>query len=105
MESDVFNFCLFYLQVSLADCSYPYDVSAKIVNRNRKINRAMRANSVDQDLLHIPGPKLQKRARVVLKSGKILLRLDPSRRRRSSLEKKRKIEKGPEKSSYYDKLV
>ncbi len=35
----------------------------------------------------------------------ILLRLDPSRRRRSFLEKKRKIEEGPEKSAYYDKLV
>ncbi len=35
----------------------------------------------------------------------VLLRLDSSRRRRSFLEKKRKIEKGPEKSAYYDKLV
>ncbi len=35
----------------------------------------------------------------------ILLHLDPSSRRRSFLEKKRKIEKGPEKSAYYDKLV
>ncbi len=35
----------------------------------------------------------------------ILLRLDPSRRRRSFLEKKRKIQEGPEKSAYYDKLV
>ncbi len=40
-----------------------------------------------------------------LKKSKILLRLDPSRRRRSFLEKKRKIEKGTEKSAYYDKLV
>ncbi len=35
----------------------------------------------------------------------VLLRLDPSRRRRSFLEKKRKIEKGPEKSAYEDKRV
>ncbi len=35
----------------------------------------------------------------------ILLRLNPSRRRRFFLEKKRKIKKGPEKSAYYDKLV
>ncbi len=34
----------------------------------------------------------------------LLLRLDSSRRR-SFLQKKRKIEKGPEKSAYYDKLV
>ncbi len=39
------------------------------------------------------------------KVRRVLLRLDPSRRRRSFLEKKRKIEKGPGKSTYYDKLV
>ncbi len=33
---DIFNFCLFYLQVGLADCSCSYDVSTKIVNRNER---------------------------------------------------------------------
>ncbi len=30
------NFCLFYLQLGLVDCSVPNDVSAKTVNRNRR---------------------------------------------------------------------
>ncbi len=33
---EIFNFCLFYLQVGLADCSCPYDISTKIENRNKR---------------------------------------------------------------------
>ncbi len=60
----------------------------QVLNQNPEIN------GVTNLLIHDVGDFIMK----------ILLRLDPSRRR-SFLEKKRKMQKGPEKSSYYDKLV
>ncbi len=55
-----------------------------------------------QNFCSLPFSAIRK---TILGGGSILLCLDPFRRRRSFLEKKRKIEKGPEKLAYYDKLV